>query len=64
MSDSKSNAMSRQQVLAAVRAVPAEKDFVWNGKYEDDRPATEEELRAGVEAFRNAHGRPDGGGAK
>jgi uncharacterized protein (DUF4415 family) len=48
MSGSKTNAMSRNEVLAAVRAIPPEKDFVWDGVDEDDRPATEEELRAGI----------------
>ena len=64
MSGSKKNSMNRKQVLAAVRAVPAKKDFVWNGKDEDDRPATQEELRAGVDAYRKARGRSDSSGAK
>ena len=55
MPGSKTNTMSRQQVLAAVRAVPAKKDFVWNGKDEDVRPATQEELSAGVDAYRKAY---------
>ena len=64
MPGSKTNSMSRKQVLAAVRAVPAKKDFVWNSKDEDDRPATQDELRAGVAAYRKARGRPVGSGTK
>lgn len=59
MSGSKTNAMNRNEVLAAVRAVPAERDFVWNGVDEDDRPATDEELRAGLASTRS-RGRPVG----
>lgn len=58
MPDSKTNAMSRSEVLAAVRAIPTEKNFVWDGKTEDDRPATEEELQAGVAAYRNGRSPP------
>ena len=64
MSGSKTNSMRRKAVLAAVRAVPKEKDFVWDGVDEADRPATEEELRAGVEAYRRGRGRPAGSGKK
>lgn len=44
MTGSKTNAMKREAVLKAARAVPADKDFVWDGKDEDDRPATAAEL--------------------
>jgi len=54
------NEMTREQVLAAVRAIPPGNDFVWDGVDEDDRPATEEELRAGIEAYRRSRGRPAG----
>lgn len=64
MAGSKTNAMSRKEVLAAMRAVPLEQNFVWNGKDEDDRPATAEELRAGVDAYRKLRGRPAGSGNK
>lgn len=56
----KVNKMSREQVLAAVRGIPAKRDFVWDGKDEDDRPLTEEELQAGMEAYRRSRGRPAG----
>lgn len=64
MTGSKTNTMTRKQVLAAVRAVPPVKDFVWDGKNEDDRPATDEELKAAVETYRAKRGRPAGSGNK
>jgi len=56
--------MNRKNVLAAVRTVPAEKDYVWDGKNEADRPATAAELVAGVAAARRRRGRPAGSGVK
>ena len=60
----KTNAMSRKDVLAAVRAIPVKKNFVWDGKTGDDHPATEKELLAGVAAYRSGRGRPKGSGTK
>ena len=34
--------------------------YVWDGKDEDERPATRAEMRAGVEAYRKQRGRPPG----
>jgi uncharacterized protein (DUF4415 family) len=59
MAGSKTNAMSLTEVLAAVRAIPPENNFVWDGIDEDDRPATEDELRAGI-ALARSRGRPAG----
>ncbi|TVP93421.1 MAG: hypothetical protein EA347_00405 [Thioalkalivibrio sp.] len=56
--------MSRKQALEAVRELPGEKDFVWDGVNEDDRPATDEELQEGLEAQRRKRGRPPGSGNK
>ena len=43
--------------MAKVRAgVP----YVWDGKNEEDRPLTREEMQAGVEAYRRQRGRPPG----
>jgi len=64
MPGSKTNAMNRKEVLAAVRAVPPSGDFVWDGKDEDARPATVEEMQAGIEAARKGRGRPAGSGTK
>ncbi len=54
------NDMTREQVAAAVRAIPKEKFFVWDGIDEDDRPLTKEEMRAGIEAAKRRRGRPAG----
>jgi uncharacterized protein (DUF4415 family) len=51
--------MRRKAVLAAVRALPPKEDFVWDGRDEDDRPATPQEL-----AQRRGRGRPAGSGTK
>ena len=64
MPGSKTNAMSRKEVLAALRVTPPQKDFAWDGKDEDDRPASEQELHAGVGAWRKQRGRPVGSGGK
>ena len=40
--------------------VGAKAPYVWDGKDEDDRPATREEMRAGVEAYQKQRGRPPG----
>jgi len=43
--------------LAKVRAATP---YVWDGKNEDDRPLTREEMQAGIEAYRKQRGRPPG----
>jgi hypothetical protein len=53
MTGSKTNAMSRKDVLAAIRAIPPSQDFVWDGIDDDDKPATEEELNAGLALARH-----------
>jgi uncharacterized protein (DUF4415 family) len=63
MSGLKVNEMTRQQVAAAVRAIPAHKHFVWDGVDEDERPLTKEEMRAGIELAKK-RGRPAGSGTK
>lgn len=60
MSGSPVNNMTRKEVAMAVRAVPKDKFFVWDGVNEDDRPATEQEMRAGIEADKRRRGRPAG----
>ncbi|AGA31719.1 hypothetical protein TVNIR_0004 [Thioalkalivibrio nitratireducens DSM 14787] len=56
--------MSRKQALQAVRDLPREKDFLWGGVDEDERPATNEELLESLEAQRRKRGRPSGSGNK
>ncbi|KON80364.2 BrnA antitoxin family protein [Azoarcus sp. PA01] len=43
--------------LAKVRAGTP---YVWDGKNEDERPLTREEMQAGIEAYRKQRGRPTG----
>ena len=52
--------MTRKEVLDAIKLPPPGGDYVWDGVDEDDRPATDDELQAGVEAMRKARGRPPG----
>ncbi len=59
MSGSKTNTMTRSEVLEAVRALKPEMDYVWDGHDEDDRPLTEEELNKGISLARS-RGRPVG----
>ena len=58
MSGSKTNAMKREAVLAAVRAIPPEQDFVWDGRDEDDRPASAEALQRALADQPRKLGRP------
>jgi hypothetical protein len=39
MSGLKKNAMSRSEILTAMRSMPTNEDFIWDGMDEDDRPA-------------------------
>jgi uncharacterized protein (DUF4415 family) len=50
--------MTRKQVRAAVGAIAAGSDYVWDGVDEDDRPLTDAELKAGLEVARRKRGRP------
>lgn len=57
------NDLTRTQVLAAVRSLPGDQDFVWDGVDEDDRPMTEVDaapVRAAIAAKKR--GRPVGSG--
>ncbi len=64
MPGSKTNELSRSQVLAAVRALPQGDGYVWDGASEDDRPLTGEELKAGLAVALKKRGRPIGSGTK
>lgn len=63
MAGLKVNEMSRQQVAAAVRAIPTDRHYVWDGVDEDDRPLSKEEMLAGMAAAKK-RGRPVGSGTK
>lgn len=54
------NDMTRAEVLAAVRAIPAQQSFIWDGINEDERPASAEEMRAAIDADQKRRGRPSG----
>ena len=58
MSGSKTNAMKREAVLAAVRVIPPAQDFVWDGRDEDDRPASAEALQRALADQPRKRGRP------
>ena len=64
MSGSAKKMTERETILEAMKTPPPDGYFVWDGKNEDDRPATNEELRVGIETFRKSRGRPVGSGAK
>jgi uncharacterized protein (DUF4415 family) len=64
MSGLKMTSTNRDAVLAAVKTAPAGGDFVWDGKDEDERPLTREQMQAGVAAYRKQRGRPAGTGTK
>ena len=56
--------MTREQVKAAVHAIPPAAHYVWDGVDEDDRPLTGEELKAGLAVALRKRGRPTGSGTK
>ena len=64
MPGSKTNELSHAQVLAALRALPQDTAYVWDGVSEDDRPLTHQELQAGLAAALKKRGRPAGSGSE
>jgi len=54
----------REMILEAMKTPPPGGYYAWDGKDEEDRPATKEELQAGIEAFRKSRDRPAGSGTK
>lgn len=57
MSGSKTTTQ-RKTILAATKKASPGGDYVWDGKDENDRPLTREEMLNGVEAYRKKRGRP------
>lgn len=51
MTSSKTNYLTKPQVLAAVRASMANPGFVWDGLDEDDRPLSRQEMQSGLAAM-------------
>lgn len=65
MTGSKTNTRtSKAGVLKAIKRIDRQSDYVWDGKSEEDRPASAEELVAAVSAYRRKRGRPVGSGVK
>lgn len=64
MTGSAKKLTERQAILQAMRTAPEGGYFVWDGVDDDDRPATADELQAGVDAARAKRGRPAGSGTK
>ncbi len=66
MSGSQQVSKDRRAIMAAIDKGDPSKDYVWDGADEDDRPFSQEELTAGLEAYRNAISlsgeRKEGGG--
>ena len=60
MTGSKTNTMSSKEVLTAVKAILPAQDYMWDGVDEDDRPATTNELRLGIQMAHAQRGRPSG----
>ncbi len=51
MLGSKTTVMNRETLLQAIRNLPHDQDFLWDGYDEDDRPVSEDELNAAVPAY-------------
>lgn len=69
MTGSKMTSTTLDELRAAAAKSPGSKrrslpvgsaPYVWDGRDEDDRPLTREEMQAGVEAYRRQRGRPAG----
>jgi uncharacterized protein (DUF4415 family) len=59
MTGSKTNVMTRKELLVAIKTIPPTQDFVWDGIDEDDKPATEAELKAALMNARRQQIEPD-----
>ncbi|WP_083953418.1 BrnA antitoxin family protein [Thauera butanivorans] len=64
MTGSAKKTTEREAILKAMETPPPGGYFEWDGKDEDERPATAQEMQAGIQAERKARGRPAGSGTK
>ena len=64
MTGSAKKLTEREAIIEAMKTPPPRGYCVWDGKDEDDRPATTEELNASMESYRAKRGRPAGSGNK
>lgn len=53
-------ALKRGESKTDAAKVRAKAPYVWDGKSEDERPLTREEMEAGIDAYRRQRGRPTG----
>lgn len=53
-------ARKRGESKTDVAKVRATAPYVWDGKNEDERPLTRDEMQGGIEAYRRQRGRPAG----
>ncbi|MBK6636763.1 MAG: BrnA antitoxin family protein [Rhodocyclaceae bacterium] len=53
-------ARERGESKSDVAKVRTETPYVWDGKNQDDRPLTHEEMQSGIAAYRKQRGRPVG----
>ena len=60
MTGSKMTTKTRNDILEAMRTPPPNGYYEWDGKDEDDRPLTAEEMQAGITIYRRSRGRPTG----
>lgn len=60
MSGSRKTRPTRKSILDALKKPLHGGHFTWDGKDEDDRPATAREMAAGVAEYRRRRGRPPG----
>jgi uncharacterized protein (DUF4415 family) len=60
--DAMRTARARGESKTDAVKVRAKAPYVWDGKNEDDRPLTREEMQAGIDAYRRQRGRPAGSG--
>ena len=54
LKDAKTKTMDRDEVLRAVKAQKSHEFYVWDGKSEDDKPLTEEEMSNGIKAYKES----------
>ncbi|MBU2754505.1 BrnA antitoxin family protein [Acidithiobacillus sp. CV18-2] len=53
-------ALKRGESKTDAAKVRGKAPYVWDGKNEDERPMSREEMQAGIEAYRRQRGRPAG----
>ncbi len=64
MSGSKTSLINPKRVIAALRSPSAQPDYVWDGRDDNDRPASPAELKKALAASVKKRGRPAGSGTK